>query len=231
MKRGVAKPHVGPIRPGPPMRQRPTLFRRLVVGAVTLIVVTALPFLIMVRGSLYLYSRNWSTLPAVAAPALIAIGVTAVYAAALSQWLSGRARFIAMVRWVALPLVIGWTVYALFYLARVNAKTAEVRSTYGKVHPILRMALSTVILVDPGLVVTDMKRVPADYDRMGLPAFDRTLHYAQADGWVHAVDLRTNNHGELKNRAVQAYFWTMGFGTLRHVGTADHLHVELPIPR
>jgi hypothetical protein len=28
---------------------------------------------------------------------------------------------------------------------------------------------------------------------------------------------------------VQAYFWVMGFDTVRHVGTADHLHVELPL--
>jgi hypothetical protein len=28
---------------------------------------------------------------------------------------------------------------------------------------------------------------------------------------------------------VQLYFWSMGFSTLRHVGTADHLHVELPL--
>jgi len=26
---------------------------------------------------------------------------------------------------------------------------------------------------------------------------------------------------------VQLYFWSMGFDTKRHVGTADHLHVEL----
>jgi len=34
----------------------------------------------------------------------------------------------------------------------------------------------------------------------------------------------------VKNRLVQLYFWCLGFGTLRHVGTADHLHVELPVP-
>jgi len=28
---------------------------------------------------------------------------------------------------------------------------------------------------------------------------------------------------------MQLYFHLMGFRTLRHVGTADHLHVELPL--
>jgi len=39
--------------------------------------------------------------------------------------------------------------------------------------------------------------------------------------------LRTTGRGFIKNRGVQVYFWLMGFDTRRHVGTADHLHVEL----
>ena len=93
--------------------------------------------------------------------------------------------------------------------------------------PILRMALSTVILVDPSLVITDMARRPSDYGRMGLPINDRSMHYEQPDGWVHAVDLRTKSSGEIRNLAVQIYFEAMGFSTLRHVGTADHLHVQM----
>ena len=89
------------------------------------------------------------------------------------------------------------------------------------------VALSTIVLVDPDLVVTDMGRVPESYRRMGLPVNHRTKHYRQSDGWVHAVDLRTRGRGEIRNRVVQLYFWSMGFSTLRHVGTADHLHVQL----
>jgi len=55
----------------------------------------------------------------------------------------------------------------------------------------------------------------------------RSKHYEQPDGWVHAVDLRTKSNGEIRNRAVQLYFEVMGFSTLRHVGTADHLHVQM----
>jgi len=77
--------------------------------------------------------------------------------------------------------------------------------------------------------VTDLARRPADYQTMGLPANDGSLHYLQPDGYVHAIDLRTAGRGFVRNRLVQAYFWSMGFGTLRHLGTADHLHVELPV--
>jgi len=64
---------------------------------------------------------------------------------------------------------------------------------------------------------------------MGLAPNGRVLHYVQPDGYAHAADLRTTGRSELKNRLVQAYFWSMGFATLRHVGTGDHLHVELSL--
>jgi hypothetical protein len=43
------------------------------------------------------------------------------------------------------------------------------------------------------------------------------------------VDIHTAGRGLLVNLLVEGYFRIMGFRTLRHVGTADHLHVELPL--
>ena len=85
------------------------------------------------------------------------------------------------------------------------------------------------MLANRDLVITDASRTAVDYLRMGLPVFDGTLHYPQRDGWVHAVDLRTNGRNPVVNWLVEGYFRAMGFRTLRHVGTADHLHVELPL--
>ncbi len=65
---------------------------------------------------------------------------------------------------------------------------------------------------------------------MGLPVYERSLHFEQADGYIHAMDLRTLGRGEWRNRLMELYFRTLGFRTLRHVGTADHLHVSLPPP-
>jgi len=42
------------------------------------------------------------------------------------------------------------------------------------------------------------------------------------------LDLRTIGRSERRNRLTAAYFQLMGFRTLRHLGTADHLHVSLP---
>lgn len=191
--------------------------------------VVALPFVVYVRSSVFLYAHATPPWLAVTLGALLTTGVVAGYAAWLSRRACGRARLSAMARWILVPVAAAWCGYAVLYLARVNAKSDAVRQYYSAVHPVLRVALATAILVDQDMVVTDMRRVPEDYARMRLPANDRTKHYRQPNGWVHAVDLRTRERGELRNRAVQLYFWMMGFDTLRHVGTADHLHVQLQV--
>ncbi len=66
--------------------------------------------------------------------------------------------------------------------------------------------------------------------RAGLPANESSLHFRQDDGFVHALDLRTVNRPEWRNLAAELAFRAMGFRTLRHVGTADHLHVSLRSP-
>jgi hypothetical protein len=202
---------------------------QIALGLLKVSVVVALPLVVYVRSSVYLYSNGVSPWVAVIFAALLTVGIVALYAALLSRRFSGRARASRMARWVAMPIAAAWCGYTVLYLARVNAKSDEVRGYYSAVNPVLRVALGTAILMDSDIVVTDMRRVPEDYARMGLPRFDRTLHYRQKNGWVHAVDLRTEGRGEIANRALQLYFWSMGFGTLRHVGTADHLHVQLPL--
>ena len=189
--------------------------------------VVALPFLVYVRASVYLYGHGANPWIAILVAALITCGIVSGFVILIARRCRGRARVGDLVKWAALPVVFTWCVYAAFYLSRVNVKNDAVRAYYSAVHPILRVALSTIVLVDPDLVVTDMGRVRADYRRMGLRVNDRTKHYVQPDGWVHAVDLRTRGRGVIRNRLVQLYFWSMGFSTLRHVGTADHLHVQL----
>jgi hypothetical protein len=203
------------------------LARAALQGLLRLVAIVALPFFVLVRGAVFFYERGrvpaWLAL---LVAALLTTGLATLYASWLLRTLTGRSPVLLVAKWVALPLVVFYCGFSLLYLSRVNAKP-EVRAYYTSVHPLLRLALSTWILVDDGLVVTDMRRSREDYPRMRLPVNETSLHYRQADGWVHAVDLRTARRGWLRNRMVQVYFWMMGFGTLRHVGTADHLHVEL----
>ena len=200
----------------------------IAVVAAKVAVIVVLPFVVLVRTSVDAYRlQGFPVWLALLFGAVLTLLVVAAYAAWLSRAVTGKARFVLMAKWVALPLVLGYCVYALAYVSEVNAKSQPVRAYYTSVHPLLRLALSTLILADGDMVITDMRREPDDYARMGLPENERTRHYRQRDGWVHAVDLRTAGQGAVKNRLVQLYFWMMGFRTLRHEGTADHLHVQL----
>jgi hypothetical protein len=204
---------------------------RLIGLALAAILVLVLPFLLLVRGSVWLYAGRgypvWLALTLAAAATLLLV---AAYGAWLMQRWTGRPRLGTVVRWVALPLVLGYTGHALLYLSRTHAKDDQVQAEYRATHPLLRLALSTLMLTTGDLVITDLRRAPADYARMGLPLNRESLHYRQRDGWTHAVDLRTIGQTAVENWLVDHYFRLMGFRTLRHVGTEDHLHVELPVP-
>jgi len=199
----------------------------LLQGLLRLVAIVALPFVVLVRGAVFFYEYgNAPSWIALLVAALLTIGLVTLYASWLVRSFAGRPPVLLLAKWVALPLVVFYCGFSLLYLSRVNAKP-DVGAYYRMVHPLLRLALSTWLLVDDKLVVTDMRRAREDYARMGLPVNEASLHYRQADGWVHAVDLRTATRGWFRNRLVQLYFWGMGFKTLRHVGTADHLHVDL----
>ena len=203
--------------------------RRALALVAKLLLLALLPFVVLVRASVFFYSdRGYPSWLALAAGLCCALIVLTAYGAWLSQRLTGRARVLVVARRVALPLALAYVGYALVYVSSVNAKSASVRAYYSSLHPLLRVALSTWILVDNDIVITDLARRPGDYGTMRLPVNAGSLHYAQRDGYVHAADLRTAGRGVVKNRLVQLYFWGMGFDTRRHGGTADHLHVELP---
>jgi cation transport ATPase len=231
LRREVGRSRGRNAKPGDKRRSRRRHGRHVALSALIAIAklsaIIALPFVVYVRASVFFYDHGAHVWVAIVAAAGLTMALVLIYAAGLARQLRGRARMRSLLRWIALPIVAAWCLFSLFFLARVNAKSDEVRGYFLSVHPILRVALSTVILVDPGLVITDMARKPSDYGRMGLPMNDKSKHYEQPDGWVHAVDLRTKSNGEIRNWAVQLYFEVMGFSTLRHVGTADHLHVQM----
>lgn len=223
-------------KPAPVIRTRARVTHSLAwkpwaVAALKIAAIVALPFFVYVRASVYFYSKlGWSPWLAVGGAVVLTLAIIALYATLLARRMLPGTRASAMARTIAVPAAASWLLYSMLFLARVNAKSDNVQSYYWSLHPVLRAAVSTVMIVDPSAVVTDMQRVPADYGRMGLPVNKTTRHYVQADGWVHAVDIRTTGRSEPRNVALQFYFWAMGFSTLRHVGTADHLHVQLRDP-
>ncbi|NGP75156.1 hypothetical protein G3570_00815 [Balneolaceae bacterium YR4-1] len=204
--------------------------KKIVAALSALIVMLLLPFLVLIRSSVYLYTHyslnGWLALS-------IGVGITILllllYAAAVSLFIGQSARVHKYLRRGIALLVIAYCSYGLLYFSGVNAKSEEVSSYYLSLHPILRVSMATTILLHNDLIVTDMQRNPGDYAAMGLPVNSQSLHYEQKTGYVHAADIRTKGRAEWKNWITEQTFALFGLNTLRHVGTADHLHISLPL--
>lgn len=129
--------------------------------------------------------------------------------------------------YLVLFILLGFSAHALFFMNTKNLKNTALRKEIRQLHPIVRMAVSTIILVDRDLIITDAARTISDYDRMGLPRNESSMHFPQADGYVYAIDLRTNDRSWMRNMVLQNYFRLMGFQTIQHDGTGPHLHIAL----
>lgn len=204
---------------------------RLVKWAAAIVVIPTLPFVLLVRGGVLAY-QEWGlgTWAALAASGGATMLLLALYAWAASVRLgAGKGVQKLFTRLAALVGAV-YVVYSLVFVAGANIKTPELRNEYASLHPLLRVAASALFLVDREAVITDASRTPEFYRSVGLPPNESSLHFRQADGFVHALDLRTRGRPEWRNQTVAAGFEAMGFRVLRHVGTADHLHVSLPLP-
>ena len=204
------------------------LSARLLRWGATAVLLAVLPFILLVRGGVFAYQQwgleAWASLAVSAAATALLL---ALYAWAVSRRLGAGKRLRKLVSRVAALAAAAFVVYSLLVIAGANAKSEEVRAEYSALHPLLRMAVSVFVLADAEAVITDAARTPEFYARAGLPPNESSLHFRQNDGFVHALDLRTISRPEWRNRAAELAFRAMGFHTLRHVGTADHLHVSL----
>lgn len=189
----------------------------------------ALPFFLLVRLSVALYSTwGWGNWTAVWGAALVTTVLLLLYAWLIRVRFQGRLTLPRAVLGTVGGIVVAYVVYLLVFLSSANAKSPEIQSEFRSLHPVMRVALSSVLLVDREAMVTDVGRTADDYRAWGLSVNEASLHFEQATGFVHAVDLRTRGRPNWRNTLVAWYFRGMGFRTLRHVGTADHLHVSLP---
>src|SRR4029077_11006985 len=161
---------------------RAWLIRATRLAALTPLV-GAPPFLALVKVAVMLYARGYPTGLVLAGGVACTTVVVTAYAAWAWHRFTGRVRLALVARRVALPLVVAYSAYALVYLSAGNAKSPQVRAYYSSLHPLLRVALSTVILFDRDLMVTDLARRAADYRAMGLPTNAGPFHYPQPNGY------------------------------------------------
>jgi hypothetical protein len=205
--------------------------RRVLMWAAAVVVLATLPFFVLVRMGVFAY-REWGlgTWPSLTVAVVATALLLAAYAWGVGIKLGAGKGFRRLLRRGAIGMAVAYAAYGLVYVAGANVKSDEVRAEYSTLHPMLRIATSVVFLVDPSSVMTDAGRTPEDYWLWGLPQNEASLHFEQADGYVHAVDLRTTGRSALRNFTLEMAFWAFGFHSLRHVGTADHLHVSLRLP-
>lgn len=204
--------------------------KRIVRTLAFSVLLFVLSFPLLVKVSVWLYQETSSGMWLALIGGAIATITTLTLATMLISYRVSR-RFVPTsltIRSIAL-LVVVYCLYSLLFISGANVKSAEVSETYRSLHPLLRLSVSTLVVVDDRLVVTDAARLPEDYAAMGLTVNEASLHFEQNTGYVHAVDLRTIGRSAARNAVIAAYFRLMGFRTLRHVGTADHLHVSLPV--
>ncbi|NNE30074.1 MAG: hypothetical protein HKN16_10570 [Saprospiraceae bacterium] len=190
-----------------------------------------LPFIILIRGAVYFHSEYhlhpWAALLGGAGAAMLVLFIYLTFVHGRFTGKIGSKKTFKRRGLIVLVLVLGYCVHGLFFLSSKNTKAEEVRTEFTNLHPILRLGVSTIVFLDRDLIITDASRFPEDYKKMGLPRKGRSLHYKQSNGFAHALDLRTNGRSEFRNTLLKGYFWAMGFNTLRHVGTGDHLHISL----
>ncbi len=195
------------------------------------VLVIVLPFFLLIRGSIFIHANYnigaWISLAGGAAitALILFIYMTFIYRRFTKKFgdsdnLKRRSLF-------ALALVGVYCAYGLFFISSGNMKNPSLQKEITEMHPILRMGVSTFILVDKKMIITDASRQAEDYKKMGLKKANSSLHYKQKDGYAYAIDLRTNGRNEFRNKMMTFYFRALGYKTLRHVGTEDHLHVSL----
>jgi len=190
------------------------------------------PFAVLLRGSTYAYQEwLWGSWASLSFGFLISLVVVTLYLVFLGKKLGIKKSIFKISLFASGALVGVFVLQSLLFVSASNLKNDNLRSTYTDLHPLLRLSVSTIALIDQGSVITDIGREASDYDKMGLPRLENSLHFEQQDGFVHAIDFRTNGRSWIRNKTVEWYFKILGFRTLRHVGTADHLHISLPINR
>jgi len=198
---------------------------------IKLIIFLILPFILLIRGAVYLHtSSNYLPWVCIFGSGLFTILLIFIYLSYLKNLFissNDKANDYKRRLIISIAIVLLYGIHGIFYISVKNMKSFELRSEIRKVHPILRLAVSTIMYLDNEIIITDAKRQQEDYSKMGLRTAKHSLHYKQSTGYAHALDLRTKNRPSYLNFLIQSYFKIMGFRTLRHLGTADHLHISL----
>ena len=198
---------------------------RLIIRVLLLI---SMPFILLIRGAIYLHEvHHLAPIICILGGLGMATFLLTIYMLFFYGRVTGAVGNVKRKLWMAFFLVGIFSMHGLFFLSTKNVKHSKIQKKFLSIHPILRLSISTIIRFDQTLIITDSNRMPEDYRKMGMKSKKHSLHYKQKSGYIHAIDIRTNNRSFLRNYLIRGYFWIMGFNTLQHGGTGAHLHVSL----
>lgn len=208
---------------------------RIVFLIIRLILLLVFPFFIFIKSAIHVHT-NYEVAPIISilfAVLILActlfLYVTVMYKLIFKKM--GSAGLLKHKLIFTLLVVIGFAFHLLFFISNSNLKNKELQNEYTQLHPILRLATSLLVKIDKNIVVTDAARKLKDYESMGISPNQRSLHMLQKDSYAYALDLRTRNRTEFQILLMQMYYKLLGFKVIRHVGTADHLHISLFCPK
>jgi hypothetical protein len=208
------------------------MIRGLLYDVLKIVLLILFPFAILIRSATYIHNQyDVFSMTSLLAASIFTTILLFIYFSFFYGKLTGRfGDFNAMKRraLIAFLMVAVYSLHGILFFSSSNLKNPALKSEINGLHPILRLGMSTLVYIDNDLIITDATRAPEDYKKMGLPTKRASLHYTQeSSNYAHAVDIHTKNRGEWKNFLVKKYFDLLGFNTLRHGGTADHLHVSI----
>ena len=203
--------------------------KRLLFSTTLISLTVSSTIFLLPRLSIYYTSLQFNPVISIGLSAIVLFLFWMIILTIISFLISGRILINKYVRNTILLSLFAYTGFATFFVNQANFKSSEIQDAYLHLHPVVRLGLTTTILVDSEIMITDGKRTKDDYINWGLTPLQRSDHYIQkTTGYVHAVDIRTIGRPEWKNNLIEFGFKLMGYKTLRHVGTADHLHIYLP---
>ncbi len=187
-----------------------------------------LPFIALNRAAIYFHKTyDWNAWMSISMGAIITFIILYVYLFWAQSRLFKSRHNRKATSIIALFVVLLYVGRSLYFISPNQIAKPEIRREFVKLHPVLRLGVSTLALMDSKTIITDASRVPDEYRKWGLPVNAKSLHYKQSDGFAYAIDLRTKGRAEWRNGLTKTYFQLMGFKAIRHGGTGDHLHVSL----
>jgi cytochrome c biogenesis factor len=203
--------------------------RRILVSISLVTLTISSTILFLPRLSIYYTSLEFNPAISIGFAIFVLFFIWLIILTLISILITGKPIVNRFVRNSVLFTLLIYTIFTTFFMSGTNFKSKGIQETYLNLHPVLRLGLTTTILVDSDLMITDAQRTKEDYKKWGLSPLERSDHYVQKNtGYVHAADIRTIGRPEWKNQLTELAFKLMGFKTLRHVGTADHLHISIP---